>query len=167
MPDDTQKTNESSSTKTDVENRPTSSGQMAMLPCNLGNFNFSGNLAENWKQWYQKFKIYLVASNLDNESDSRKIALLLHNLGDKCIEIYNSFNLTADENKQYEVVVDKFQRHFSPKKNLTVLRHKFLNRKQASAETIDNFYTDLVNLSLACELKDVRESLLCDVLVSG
>ncbi|XP_054258618.1 uncharacterized protein LOC128983382 isoform X2 [Macrosteles quadrilineatus] len=138
-----------------------------MVPCNLQNFNFEGNLAENWKHWYQKFEIYLLASNLNSENDARKVALLLHNLGDKCIDIFNSFNLSSEDAKKYDVVVSKFENHFSPKKNLTVLRHKFLNRKQLPSESIDSFYTDLVNLSLACEFDSVRESLVCDVLISG
>lgn len=123
-----------------------------MIPCNLGNFNHSGNIAENWKQWYHKFKIHVVASNLDDGYDDRKIYLLLHNLGDKCFEIFNSFDLNGIEAKSYEVIINKFESHFSPRKNLTVLRHKSLNRKQDSTEPIDNFYTDLVNLSLSCDL---------------
>ncbi|XP_054269011.1 uncharacterized protein LOC128990591 isoform X3 [Macrosteles quadrilineatus] len=75
-----------------------------MVPCNLQNFNFEGNLAENWKHWYQKFEIYLLASNLNSENDNRKVALLLHNLGDKCIDIFNSFNLSSEDAKKYDVV---------------------------------------------------------------
>ncbi|XP_054282580.1 uncharacterized protein LOC128999869 [Macrosteles quadrilineatus] len=82
-------------------------------------------------------------------------------------DIFNSFNLSSEDAKKYDVVVSKFENHFSPKKNLTVLRHKFLNRKQLPSESIDSFYTDLVNLSLACEFDSVRESLVCDVLISG
>lgn len=134
---------------------------------NLQPFNFNGNLAENWKLWFQKFEIYLLASNLDEESDNRKIALLLHHLGDKCLDIFNSFNLSDADKKSYQTVISKFEAYFIPRKNLTVLRHKFLNRKQGPTETIDNFYTDLVNLSLACEFKEIRESIVCDVLISG
>lgn len=103
---------------------PNTSGQVAIIPCNLGNFNHSGNIAENWKQWYHKFKIYVVASNLDDGYNDRKIDLLLHNLGDKCFEIFNSFDLNGIEAKSYKVVINKFESHFSPRKNLTVLRHK-------------------------------------------
>jgi hypothetical protein len=139
----------------------------AIVPCNINKLCLTGNLSENWRLWFQKFKIYLVASGLDVASDERKIALLLHNLGEKCIEIFNSFNLSSEDSKKYDVVINKFETHFSPKKNLTVLRHKFLNRKQGPSETIDSFYTDLINLSLVCEFKEIRESLVCDVLLSG
>jgi len=30
---------------------------------------FSGNVAQNWKEWYQKFNIYLTASSKDEEND--------------------------------------------------------------------------------------------------
>lgn len=65
------------------------------------------------------------------------------------------------------MVINKFVSHFSPRKDLTVFRHKFFNWNQDFTELINNFYTDLVNLSLSYDLKEIIESLLCDVLLSG
>ena len=52
-----------------------------------------GDMKNNWSKWIQKFNIYLLASGFQNETEERKIALLLHSMGDRRIDIYNSFNL--------------------------------------------------------------------------
>ena len=100
------------------------------------------NLADSWKLWIQRFKIYLVANNLENEQEKRKVCLLMHYLGEDIMSIFFSFNVSL-ETITYKTLVEKFDEYFSPKKNIAVERHNFFKRKQESNETIDKFVTGL------------------------
>ncbi|XP_061729032.1 uncharacterized protein LOC133533959 [Cydia pomonella] len=126
---------------------------------------YSASMEEDWKLWVQKFKIFLLAENLDTVSDERKIALLLHNIGDKGVEIYNSFNL--EEKQNFDDVLKKFNAYFIPKVNITMQRHKFFTRAQGPTESFDDFLTDLHNKSMTCNFSDKREELVRDVIVIG
>ena len=51
----------------------------------------SGNLAENWQTWRQRFKVFSIASRLSKKSESIQVATLLHVAGPKALEVYNTF----------------------------------------------------------------------------
>ena len=53
--------------------------------------DFSGNMAENWKKFSERFQLYLMASGANGKSDKTRIALLLHIMGEEAIDIFNSF----------------------------------------------------------------------------
>lgn len=74
----------------------------------------ASNLAKEWKTWLTKFKIFLRASNLESETDKRKVALLLNHLGSQSLEIFNSFDVDIDTVK-YEDLVRMLGSHFTPK----------------------------------------------------
>ena len=136
-------------------------------PNGLGVLNTTvGNLDLEWKNWITRFKIFIRASGLDSESDDRKVALLLHYLGKECMDIFTSFNVDIDD-VEFDELVGLFSKHFSPKKNLTVERFKLFSRKQNRDESLDNYVTVLKNLSLSCELQDLREQLVKDVMIAG
>lgn len=116
-----------------------------MLPFNIK----AHNVAVEWKNWSKQFKIYLLASNLDLQSDKRKVALLLHNMGPQCLEIFNSFNEDIDSVK-YENLLKLFEQHFIPKVNLAMERHTFFTRRQKTEESIVQYATALENLSNTC-----------------
>ncbi|CAB3222939.1 unnamed protein product [Arctia plantaginis] len=81
--------------------------------------NFTGNLAENFKTWVQRFRIYLEANGLDEVGEKRKISILLNCIGEKGIEIYNTFNTSSAE--KLDTVIEKFKEYFNPKRSLTIL----------------------------------------------
>ena len=41
-------------------------------------FSFEGTLAENWKEWLQGFRLYLIASGIDKKTDKVKVSTLRH-----------------------------------------------------------------------------------------
>lgn len=53
--------------------------------------DLNGNLKENWRKWRYYFEIYCVASETDKKLENVKCAVLLHYIGEQCIEIYNTF----------------------------------------------------------------------------
>ena len=52
------------------------------------------NIAENWRKWEQRFRLYVVASGVVAKDKMDKIAILLHTVGKEAPKLYNSF-LTA------------------------------------------------------------------------
>ncbi len=52
--------------------------------------SLTGNVAENWRKWEQRFNLYITASALVEKSESRQITVLLHCVGEEALDIYNS-----------------------------------------------------------------------------
>ena len=117
-------------------------------------------MSVEWRKWRQWFKIYLSASGQNSKSPEVKISLLLHALRTEGIEIYNTFTLTDEEQKDFAVVLSRFQERFVPKQNITYQQYCFFSRSQASGESIDQYVTEL----RTCEF-DTLNSLILDRLV--
>ena len=60
-----------------------------------------------------KTALYLLASGLDDESEDKKIAVLLHCIGEDALEIYN----TLDIPKKMEEVIKAFENDCAPCRN--------------------------------------------------
>nr|CAI5822632.1 unnamed protein product [Callosobruchus analis] len=129
--------------------------------------SFSGDLASNWKLWRQKFDLYLIASGKSSKTDPVKIAILLNLLGDEGIRIYNTFEYAENEDKEkLSVVLEKFETHCSPTKNLVYEHFKFFKREQLPGETVDQFVTALRQLASTCDFKE-KDILIRDRIVLG
>lgn len=65
-------------------------------------FNFSSlNLSEEWRKWRKKFENFELSTNFDKEISKRRVAMILHSLGDQGLDIYSSFNL--EEAEEYNI----------------------------------------------------------------
>lgn len=129
--------------------------------------DFTGNLSENWKYWRQRFENYLVASEIGKKDEKVQVAQLIHYIGAEGIRIYNTFTLAEDDKNKLEKVLQCFESHFLPKKNLSYERFKFFTRKQGENEPMEHFITDLKNLALTCELQDLKDSLIKNLIICG
>ena len=89
-------------------------------------FSFDGNVSHNWKLWLKHFNFYLTATEKDAKNDKIKTSILLTCIGHKGREIYEtfSFDVPGDEMK-LAPVLEKFNEYCNPRKNTTILRHKF------------------------------------------
>lgn len=126
----------------------------------------ASNMATEWKNWLSHFHIYLVASKLSEESNARKVALLLHHMGPECLQIFNSFERSLTEVK-YNDLVKLFGDYFVPQVNLTMERHTFFTRKQNGGESIDDYITVLRNLSITCDFGELKNDLVKNVFICG
>ncbi|XP_055388193.1 uncharacterized protein LOC129616589 [Condylostylus longicornis] len=134
---------------------------------NITHMDFtSTNLSDTWKCWILQFQIYLTASDLNGESDTRKVAMFLHSLGPDAIPVFNSFGLNLETTK-YDEIVKKFDEYCSPKKNIAMERHKFFTRTQQPGETVTEFITNLKNLSKSCELGSLQNDIVKDIFICG
>ena len=63
-------------------------------------FLFEGNIAERWKLWIEELTWYLVATESDAKPEKARAGILLHCLGSKGKEIYNTFTFDEADDKQ-------------------------------------------------------------------
>lgn len=57
----------------------------------------SANMQVEWKKFATNFKIFMRANKFENESETRKVAILLACIGSDALEIFYSFNVDIDE----------------------------------------------------------------------
>ena len=127
----------------------------------------TGNLSENWRKFKQRFEIYSVASGLNEKAEEIQVASLLHLVGEEALEVFNTFQFTAeDDKKKIKPVCEQFEAYCSPRKNVTYERYKFFTHVQGS-KSIDVYITELKGLSKQCEFGDLCDSLIRDRIVCG
>ena len=125
--------------------------------------SLQGNLADNWRRWKQRFQLHMTASGKNKNSDEVKTATLLHLAGPDALEVFNTFSFeTPGDEKKVDKVLEKFDAHCEPRKNITWERHVFNTRNQQPGETIDQYVTDLRNKAKTCEFGELTESLIKD-----
>ena len=128
----------------------------------------SGNLAENWQQWRQRFEVFSLASGLSEKSEAVRSATLLHMAVPKALEVYNAFTWENEgDDKKVNKILEKFQTYCKPRKNITWERHVFNARSQQVDETIDQYITDLKIKASLCEFGELCDNLIHDRIICG
>lgn len=137
----------------------------AKVPAEL---KLDGDKAKEWKFFVQKLDIFMQASKMQEESEQYKCAVLLNCVGDKALQIYNTFEYSAGEDRsKFSVVKKKFEEFFVPSINETYERYIFFVRDMKQNETVDEYITELRRLSENCKFGTLCESLIKDRLVLG
>src|SRR5258705_326851 len=76
--------------------------------------------ADAWRKWSQRFKRYLEAADLTEATEVRKIAILLHVIGEDGLEQYEAFPSAAPgEADTLERILGLFSTHYDPQRNTT------------------------------------------------
>uniref|UniRef100_H2ZRT5 Tick transposon n=1 Tax=Latimeria chalumnae TaxID=7897 RepID=H2ZRT5_LATCH len=124
-------------------------------------------LGEVWKSFKQRFELYMKATNTTALPSEKKVALLLTVEGTVALEIFNSFQLTEQEDDNYDIVMNKFESYSTPRVNKTYEHFVFNSRVQLPNESIEEFVTNLKLKSRSCHFGQIQESLIRDRLVIG
>jgi hypothetical protein len=123
--------------------------------------------AENWLSWKQQFMRFRDAADLSSKTESRQVSTLLYCMGHRSEDIFKSFNLSDDDAKKFNTVIQKFDDFYIVKKNIVYERVQFNRRHQEPNETANEFITALFKLSETCEYGELRNQLIRDRLVVG
>lgn len=131
-----------------------------------------GNLSENWRRFKRELDNFIVASEKDKKSDKVKIAIFQTYIGDEGLELFDSFQLSADEVGDYGEILKRFEAHCNPRKNVVMERFKFRNTFQKTSQTINDFLTSLKLRISSCEYENedlvhIKDHLVRDQLVIG
>lgn len=100
---------------------------------------FDGNINENWRVFKQNFDIYAIAIELEERKESQQVGIFHNTCGSEAIEIFNTFNLTPEQKKKYNVVVQSIQDYCTPKKNEVYEAFRFNSRSQQEGEPFDSY----------------------------
>ncbi|UYV67812.1 K02A2.6-like [Cordylochernes scorpioides] len=128
------------------------------------NFSFD---AKDWPSWKQRFSQYRLLPSLNAKEQEYQITALIYLMGERAEEIHSAFNLSANDAKNLDKVIEAFDNHFIGKHNVVYERALFGLRSQWPEETIEEFVTVLHRKSEHCEYANLREELIRDRLVLG
>ena len=78
---------------------------------------FSFTNPEEWPKWVRRFERYRLASGLYNRSAEVQMNALIYHMGDQANDILTSFGLSDGDKKKYDVVKEKFEKHFIKHQN--------------------------------------------------
>ena len=89
-------------------------------------------------------------------------------MGGESKDILTSFTFddSADQNN-YDCVKEKFDHHFTAKKNVICERAKFNQRELVLDEPVENFITELYRPAEFCEYGTLRDEMIRDRFVVG
>uniref|UniRef100_A0A1Y1JW88 Tick transposon n=1 Tax=Photinus pyralis TaxID=7054 RepID=A0A1Y1JW88_PHOPY len=127
----------------------------------------NNDVAKNWKNWLQQFEWYETAVQLQEKTAEVQAATFMSTIGPDAIHIFNSFNLTAAQQKDIKTIKDKYNNYFIPKINVSFERYNFFKVTQKESETFDEFLTVIRNLAKTCDFKDLNDDLLKDKIIFG
>ena len=139
---------------------------------------FSGNVAENWRKFIQRFDLYIEAIEKTEATDKVKNGILLTVAGEEALDVYNTFAFeetdkviaadgTITDVNKHSAVIRKFSEYCAPRKNETYERYVFRSRVQKHLEPMDKFITDLKNKVKSCGFGTLEDSLVRDQIVLG
>ena len=126
-------------------------------------FNFTR--PEEWPKWLKRFEQFKHASGLAEKSEESKINILIYTMGSKADDIFQSFNLSTEDQKKYDTIVTRFQDHFIDRRNVIFERAKFNSRIQKEGESADSFITSLYGLAEHCGFGTLHYELIRDRIV--
>ena len=131
------------------------------------NLDFSN--PNKWNDWKQRFNFFRTASKLHKEDGDIQVATLIYTMGKDADHLLQSFDLSATDSKDFNKVLEKFDKYFIPKKNIIHERAKFHSRKQNSGETVESFIRALHELAEHCHFQsaDVKNEQIRDKIVIG
>ena len=95
----------------------------------------SGNMAESWRRFSQRYTNFETATGVATKPDATRVATLLSVVGQRALETYNTFTWTANgDSTDITAVIAKFKEFCAGKKNITYERYIFNSRIQKEGE---------------------------------
>ncbi|KAJ8352061.1 hypothetical protein SKAU_G00235370 [Synaphobranchus kaupii] len=113
-----------------------------------------------WIRWQESFETFIAAVGLEKASDSRKRALLIHNLGSEGQCIFRTFGPAPT----YAKCVTKLSGHFAAPQSVMFRRIVFRQRRQQTGESVHHYVADLRSLASLCKFGALEEELIRDQL---
>ena len=90
---------------------------------------------------------------------------MLYCLGEEAEDVLTSTNISNDDRKKFDKVVDKIDEYFKVRKNIIFERARFNRRTQQEGEAADEYITYLYSLADNCQYGNLKEEMIRDRLV--
>ncbi|XP_020609105.1 uncharacterized protein LOC110047679 [Orbicella faveolata] len=119
---------------------------------------------DSWIEYTERLEQYFAADEITD--NNKKRAVLLSVCGAKTYKlIRNLVNPRKPTDKSFVELVNLVKNHLNPRPSSIVYRFKFNSRFRLQGETIQQYVTELRNLSEHCDFGDQLEKMLRDRLV--
>ncbi|UYV81563.1 K02A2.6-like, partial [Cordylochernes scorpioides] len=156
---ESQDPNDESSRKTFTRYRSPTSCR-APEPFNLSN-------PGDWPKWIRRFERFRQASGLINNPENEQVNMLVYCMGDNADDILLSCKIASDQLENYGKVIECFESHFIPRRNIIYERARFNQRCQQEGEKVNEFITALHSLAEHCNFGMLHDELIRDRIVVG
>lgn len=120
-----------------------------------------------WPDWKRRFERYQIATKLFKEDEDIQISTLLYTMGNESEYVFTQFALDEKEAKDYAFVLDKFDGHFRPERNIIHERAMFHQRSQQSGESAETYIRSLYEMAEYCDFGTAKDDCIRDRLVIG
>ncbi|UYV63401.1 hypothetical protein LAZ67_2003965, partial [Cordylochernes scorpioides] len=128
-------------------------------------FNFSN--PGDWPKWIRRFERFRQASGLINNPENEQVNMLVYCMGDNADDILLSCKIASDQLENYDKVIECFESHFIPRRNIIYERARFNQRCQQEGEKVNEFITALHSLAEHCNFGMLHDELIRDRIVVG
>ena len=121
-----------------------------------------------WPQWKERYQRYSILTKLDKEDQEIQISTLIYCMGPEAEQLFKNFTFaTEDDKKDPKKVMEKFDLHFIPKRNIIFERARFNQRSQEPGESIEGYVRALYDLVQHCNYGVNKDDFIRDRLVIG
>ena len=121
----------------------------------------------DWPDWKQNFLQFRLATKLHKEDGDVQVSALVYTMERETEHVYKSFTLAEGDEKKFDVILDKFDEHFVPKRNVIHERARFYQRNQRQGETVEWFVRSLYEIAEHCDFTTSRVQQIRDRIVAG
>ncbi|UYV74340.1 K02A2.6-like [Cordylochernes scorpioides] len=128
-------------------------------------FNFSN--PGDWPKWIRRFERFRQASGLVNNPENEQVNMLVYCMGDNADDILLSCKIASDQLENYNKIIECFESHFIPRRNIIYERARFNQRCQQEGEKVNEFITALHSLAEHCNFGMLHDELIRDRIVVG
>lgn len=139
-------------------------------PLSLQPFSSTSEEGEQWRLWKDDFNNYLIASDFDSKSDSKKIALFLLSCGRDLKRKYDELNIQPASGKTevtLQQVFSALDAVFQSGKSEIFESSIFWSLTQEQSESFDNFYDRVKLQAVNCNFGNALSRNIRDKLVFG
>ncbi|UYV67701.1 K02A2.6-like [Cordylochernes scorpioides] len=121
----------------------------------------------DWPKWIRRFERFRQASGLINNPENEQVNMLVYCMGDNADDILLSCKIASDQLENYDKVIECFESHFIPRRNIIYERARFNQRCQQEGEKVNEFITALHSLAEHCNFEMLHDELIRDRIVVG
>jgi len=126
------------------------------------------NVCAAWRSFKEELENYFIAADLSGVSGRRKVAILLYTMGSKYKDIFETFTFAnADEKKNFNLVKEKFDNYFEPKKVTKLYMKQFDTCTQLETESVGEYVSRLRGIAQYCDFGTTLENQLCKQISVG
>lgn len=122
---------------------------------------------DSWPRWRRRFEQFRTASNLSAESGPRQVNTLLYSMGEEAGDVLATTNISEEDRKDYQKVIDKFDSFFAVRRNVIFERARFNRRDQKEGETAEQYVMTLYGMVENCDYGPYKDEMLRDRIVVG